>query len=34
MVYHLSFIFKTEFYNIQKLIEEVNLQLVEFSSFK
>ncbi len=34
MIYHLSFIFKTEFYNVEGLIEEVNLQLVEFSSFK
>lgn len=34
MIYHLSFIFKTEFYNIEYVIEEANLQLEKFSSFK
>lgn len=34
IIYHLSFIFKTEFYNIEEVIEKVNLQLEEFTSYK
>jgi len=34
MVYHLSFIFRTEFYKIEEVVEKVNLQLEEFTNFK
>ncbi|CAM3527744.1 DUF6169 family protein [Flavobacterium chungbukense] len=34
IIYHLSFIFKTRFYNTNEIIEEVNLQLEEFTVFK
>ncbi|MDQ8014935.1 MAG: DUF6169 family protein [Flavobacterium nitrogenifigens] len=34
MIYHLSFIFKTEFYNLHEIVEEVNSLLKEFSNFK
>lgn len=34
IVYHLSFIFRPEFYGADNIIEKVNLQLEEFSNFK
>ncbi|MBB6387835.1 MULTISPECIES: DUF6169 family protein [Flavobacterium] len=34
LIYHLSFILKTDFYNIEEVIEKVNLELEEFTTFK
>ena len=32
--YHLSFIFKRQFYEIDRVVEKVNIQLEEFSNLK
>ncbi|MFZ0599014.1 MAG: DUF6169 family protein [Flavobacterium sp.] len=32
--YHLGFIFKTEFYEFQEVVDKVNFQLDEFTTFK
>lgn len=34
MIYHLSFIFKTDFYKMDNIIDEVNLKLEAFTSYK
>ena len=34
LIYHVSFIFKAVFYNIDEVIEKVNLELENFANFK